>query len=201
MTKMPTRQQKLLEAANSGSKKANNYIKYCEARFGEIHGELLAWGGQADIYKLKNGVRKCFKGGQKERDMELAAWRRMQSLGLYKTHEISTSTGTDINDNTKRTCIDMPRFDGHLKPQTLSWYDLENIIEDLVCATYTMVQGNFVHGDIKPENILLKRKDKSGIVVADFGSGCLENEIVYTYIQSRFYRAPDIILGLFPYTQ
>ena len=38
-------------------------------------------------------------------------------------------------------------------------------------------------------------------MVADFGSGCLENEIVYTYIQSRFYRAPDIILGLFPYTQ
>lgn len=48
---------------------------------------------------------------------------------------------------------------------------------------------------------MLKRKDKSGIVVADFGSGCLEDEIVYTYIQSRFYRAPDIILGLFPYTQ
>ena len=58
-----------------------------------------------------------------------------------------------------------------------------------------------VHCDLKPENILVKRKDKSGIVVADFGSGCLENEIVYTYIQSRFYRAPDIILGLFPYTQ
>ena len=57
-----------------------------------------------------------------------------------------------------------------------------------------------IHCDLKPENILLKRKDKSGIVVADFGSGCLENEIVYTYIQSRFYRAPDIILGLFPYT-
>lgn len=57
-----------------------------------------------------------------------------------------------------------------------------------------------IHCDLKPENILLKRKDKSGIVVADFGSGCLDKEIVYTYIQSRFYRAPDIILGLFPYT-
>jgi serine/threonine protein kinase len=39
-----------------------------------------------------------------------------------------------------------------------------------------------IHCDLKPENILLKRKDKSGIVVADFGSGCLENEITYTYI-------------------
>lgn len=47
----------------------------------------------------------------------------------------------------------------------------------------------------------MKQKDKSGIAIADFGSGCLEDEIVYTYIQSRFYRAPDIMLGVFPYTQ
>ena len=55
-----------------------------------------------------------------------------------------------------------------------------------------------IHCDLKPENILLKQKDKSGIVIADFGSGTLDEEIVYTYIQSRFYRAPEIILGL-PY--
>jgi dual specificity tyrosine-phosphorylation-regulated kinase 2/3/4 len=71
----------------------------------------------------------------------------------------------------------------------------------LLSALRYMKYLGIVHCDLKPENILLKRKDKSGIVVADFGSGCLENEIVYTYIQSRFYRAPDIILGLFPYTQ
>nr|XP_053645923.1 dual specificity tyrosine-phosphorylation-regulated kinase 2-like [Cherax quadricarinatus] len=31
--------------------------------------------------------------------------------------------------------------------------------------------------------------------VIDFGSSCLENQRVYTYIQSRFYRAPEVILG------
>ncbi len=30
----------------------------------------------------------------------------------------------------------------------------------------------------------------------DFGSSCFETEKLYTYIQSRFYRAPEIILGL-----
>ena len=70
----------------------------------------------------------------------------------------------------------------------------------LLYALKYLKENDVIHCDLKPENILLKRKDKSGIVVADFGSGCLENEIVYTYIQSRFYRAPDIILGLFPYT-
>lgn len=64
-----------------------------------------------------------------------------------------------------------------------------------------MKQLGIIHCDLKPENILLKQKDKSGIVIADFGSGTLDEEIVYTYIQSRFYRAPEIMLGVFPYTQ
>ena len=34
--------------------------------------------------------------------------------------------------------------------------------------------------------------------VIDFGSSCFEDERLYTYIQSRFYRAPEVLLGL-PY--
>lgn len=53
-----------------------------------------------------------------------------------------------------------------------------------------------VHCDLKPENILLCHPVKSAIKVIDFGSSCLDNERVYTYIQSRFYRSPEVILGL-----
>ncbi|CAO3633360.1 unnamed protein product [Mucor fragilis] len=53
-----------------------------------------------------------------------------------------------------------------------------------------------IHCDLKPENILLKHPTKSTIKVIDFGSSCLEHQRVYTYIQSRFYRSPEIILGL-----
>jgi len=52
---------------------------------------------------------------------------------------------------------------------------------------------------LKPENILLKTPTKSGIKIIDFGSSCFTDEIVYTYIQSRFYRAPEIMLGI-PYS-
>ena len=38
----------------------------------------------------------------------------------------------------------------------------------------------------------------SCLQVIDFGSSCFESERVYTYIQSRFYRSPEVILGL-PY--
>ena len=32
----------------------------------------------------------------------------------------------------------------------------------------------------------------------DFGSACHERQTVYTYIQSRFYRSPEVLLGI-PY--
>jgi len=35
--------------------------------------------------------------------------------------------------------------------------------------------------------------------VIDFGSSCFDDERVYSYIQSRFYRSPEVILGL-PYS-
>eukprot|EP01086_Lenisia_limosa_P015304 TRINITY_DN4826_c0_g1_i2.p1 TRINITY_DN4826_c0_g1~~TRINITY_DN4826_c0_g1_i2.p1 ORF type:complete len:419 (+),score=72.15 TRINITY_DN4826_c0_g1_i2:19-1275(+) len=56
-----------------------------------------------------------------------------------------------------------------------------------------------VHCDLKPENILLKSSRRSGIKVIDFGSSCRNNEKLYTYIQSRFYRSPEVLLGL-PYS-
>lgn len=30
----------------------------------------------------------------------------------------------------------------------------------------------------------------------DLGSSCYESKQMYTYIQSRFYRAPEVILGI-----
>lgn len=53
-----------------------------------------------------------------------------------------------------------------------------------------------IHCDLKPENILLAHPMHSEIKVIDFGSSCFENERVYTYIQSRFYRSPEVILGM-----
>ena len=53
-----------------------------------------------------------------------------------------------------------------------------------------------MHCDLKPENILLAKPNKSKVKLIDFGSSCFEDERYYTYIQSRFYRAPEIMLGI-----
>lgn len=58
-----------------------------------------------------------------------------------------------------------------------------------------LYRNKIIHCDMKPENVLLKQQGRSGIKVIDFGSSCYEHQRVYTYIQSRFYRAPEVILG------
>ncbi|XP_061395318.1 dual specificity tyrosine-phosphorylation-regulated kinase 2-like [Musca vetustissima] len=58
-----------------------------------------------------------------------------------------------------------------------------------------LYKNEIIHCDMKPENVLLKQQGRSGIKVIDFGSSCFQRERVYSYIQSRFYRAPEVILG------
>jgi len=60
-------------------------------------------------------------------------------------------------------------------------------------------QVDIIHCDLKPENILLKNPKRSAIKVIDFGSSCHSHERMYKYIQSRFYRSPEVLLEL-PYS-
>ena len=56
--------------------------------------------------------------------------------------------------------------------------------------------NEIIHCDLKPENILLKISDNDiHIKITDFGSACEKSATIYTYIQSRHYRAPEVIIG------
>lgn len=54
---------------------------------------------------------------------------------------------------------------------------------------------HLVHCDLKPENILLKSYSKAEVKVIDFGSTCFIHDHLSSYVQSRSYRAPEVILG------
>lgn len=55
-----------------------------------------------------------------------------------------------------------------------------------------------MHCDLKPENIMVVDAKQTRVQVIDFGSSCFVGEQGSTYIQSRFYRSPEVLLGL-PY--
>ncbi|KAK9460440.1 kinase-like domain-containing protein [Lipomyces oligophaga] len=71
--------------------------------------------------------------------------------------------------------------------------------QQLLDALCVLKEAKLIHCDLKPENILLKTLESPVIKVIDFGSACHERQTVYTYIQSRFYRSPEVILGM-PYS-
>ncbi|KAL0252047.1 hypothetical protein GEMRC1_001259 [Eukaryota sp. GEM-RC1] len=72
------------------------------------------------------------------------------------------------------------------------------LIRQLLVAMTVLDDCRIIHCDMKPENILLVDSSTPAIKLIDFGSSCYEEHTAYTYIQSRFYRAPEVILGL-PY--
>ena len=65
----------------------------------------------------------------------------------------------------------------------------------IVKCLHALSKYDIIHCDLKPENILLKQHNRSGIKVIDFGSSCFANKRIHTYIQSRYYRSPEVILG------
>lgn len=68
----------------------------------------------------------------------------------------------------------------------------------LLQGLLALQQRGIIHCDIKPENVLLKEQNRSGLKLIDFGSACFSANKMYSYIQSRYYRAPEVLLGL-PY--
>ncbi|TFK93712.1 kinase-like protein [Polyporus arcularius HHB13444] len=83
--------------------------------------------------------------------------------------------------------------------QGLSTQLVKVFTAQLLDALTVLKEARLIHCDLKPENILLKSLQSPQIKVIDFGSACHERQTVYTYIQSRFYRSPEVLLGI-PYT-
>jgi len=72
---------------------------------------------------------------------------------------------------------------------------LQKITKQILNALNFIHELNLIHCDLKPENILIKSYSKSEIKVIDFGSSCFIHDHLSSYVQSRSYRAPEVILG------
>nr|XP_018898939.1 PREDICTED: homeodomain-interacting protein kinase 2 isoform X2 [Bemisia tabaci] len=73
------------------------------------------------------------------------------------------------------------------------------ILQQVLTALLKLKQLGFIHADLKPENIMLVDpvRQPYRVKVIDFGSAShISKAVCNTYLQSRYYRAPEIILGL-----
>uniref|UniRef100_A0A665TJS2 non-specific serine/threonine protein kinase n=1 Tax=Echeneis naucrates TaxID=173247 RepID=A0A665TJS2_ECHNA len=73
------------------------------------------------------------------------------------------------------------------------------ILQQVATALKKLKSLGLIHADLKPENIMLVDPSRQPyrVKVIDFGSAShVSKAVCSTYLQSRYYRAPEIILGL-----
>ncbi|XP_075692201.1 homeodomain-interacting protein kinase 4 [Rhinoderma darwinii] len=78
---------------------------------------------------------------------------------------------------------------------------IRTITTQVLEALSKLKELSIIHSDLKPENIVLVDQVRYPfrVKVIDFGSASILSEVKHVtepYIQSRFYRAPEILLGL-----
>jgi len=74
--------------------------------------------------------------------------------------------------------------------------DAQHVTASITTCLKLCRRLGIVHADLKPENVLLVDDTSFDVRVIDFGSACFSHGKVHTYVQSRYYRAPEIVLGL-----
>ncbi|XP_045564026.1 homeodomain-interacting protein kinase 3 isoform X4 [Salmo salar] len=73
------------------------------------------------------------------------------------------------------------------------------VLQQVATALRKLKTMGLIHADLKPENIMLVDpvRQPYRVKVIDFGSAShVSKAVCSTYLQSRYYRAPEIILGL-----
>ncbi|XP_058078945.1 uncharacterized protein LOC131227213 isoform X2 [Magnolia sinica] len=96
---------------------------------------------------------------------------------LYEFHKFNRESGGEVY-------FTMPR--------------LQSITIQCLEALQFLHGLGLIHCDLKPENILVKSYSRCEVKVIDLGSSCFQTDHLCSYVQSRSYRAPEVILGL-PY--
>ena len=73
--------------------------------------------------------------------------------------------------------------------------ELQQIVKDVLTAFVFFKNRGVIHCDLKPENILFVTKTSPNVKIVDFGSSTFMDDVDYTYLQTRPYRAPEITFG------
>ena len=73
---------------------------------------------------------------------------------------------------------------------------IQTVAKETAEALMFIHKTGIIHADIKPENILFTDKSQTSIKVIDYGCSCFIGKLLFSYIQSRYYRAPEVVFGM-----
>jgi dual specificity protein kinase YAK1 len=73
---------------------------------------------------------------------------------------------------------------------------LQTVARDLFEALVLFSRRGVIHGDLKPENVVLCDGVSTHVKMIDFGAARTLDQRCPTYVQSRYYRAPEVVLRI-----
>ena len=166
-----------------------------------------SFGEAIKCYDHKNKDLVCIKIINSQKKFQNQAMTEIKILSLISSCDIN-------NDSNNVKFYNYFRFRNHiclvfelLGKNLFEYLQLNNFVgfdinliksytQQMLFSLLFLRNMGIIHCDLKPENILIFPNNVSQIKVIDFGSSCLESERIYLYIQSRFYRAPEVIFDL-----
>jgi len=81
------------------------------------------------------------------------------------------------------------------EPKWFTLPRLQRICKQVLTTLAFVHDLGIIHCDLKPENILIESFSQCLVKVIDFGSSCYTTDHLSSYVQSRSYRAPEVMLG------
>lgn len=168
------------------------------------HGRIVDTGQQVAIKMLRSSRRQDkFMQDLLEREVKILEQLvggpklvRLLFTGTLSTHRAVVMELCDYG-----TMWEALVRSGYIRPLRhyvgLPSASVQMMCRDMVEALRYVHARQIVHADIKPENIFVRREPAGfEYVLGDFGSATVyKSTRVHDYVQSRYYRAPEINLG------
>ncbi|GAB5035546.1 protein kinase [Nannochloropsis oceanica] len=115
---------------------------------------------------------------------------RMHDFFYYKEHLVI------VSELLKDNLYEFQRWTRHAQqPSYFTLPRLRAIARQVLEALAFVHSQGLLHCDVKPENIVIKSYSRVQVKLIDFGSSCFSTDPPTSYLQSRSYRAPEVILG------
>ncbi|XP_046725306.1 homeodomain-interacting protein kinase 1 isoform X3 [Silurus meridionalis] len=164
-------------------------------------------------------VAKCWKRGTNEIVAikilkNHPSYARQGQIEVSILSRLSTENADEFNfvrsyecfQHKNHTCLvfemleqNLYDFLKHSKFSPLMLKCIRPVLQQVATALMKLKSLGLIHADLKPENIMLVDpiRQPYRVKVIDFGSAShVSKAVCSTYLQSRYYRAPEIILGL-----